>query len=83
MSRNLMPVAGVTRRDAVLTELRSLSTDIAVRHDGERNRRLHRELVHAILDNRQRGITTAVRNHIQSSAAELLEILREREQQSS
>ena len=61
----------------------ALSTDIAVRHDGERNRRLHRELVHAILDNRQRGITTAVRNHIQTSAGELLEILQQREQRSS
>ena len=59
----------------------ALSTDNAVRHDGERNRRLHRELVRAILDNHQRGITTAVRNHIQTSAGELLEILQERDRQ--
>ncbi|MBL8928116.1 MAG: GntR family transcriptional regulator [Pseudonocardia sp.] len=56
----------------------ALSTDDAVRHDDERNRRMHRELVRAILHNHQRGITTAVRNHIQTSAAELAEILKER-----
>lgn len=61
----------------------ALSTDIAVRHDGERARRLHHDLVRAIVDNRQRDITTAVRNHIQTSAGELLEIMQEREQQSS
>ena len=57
----------------------ALSTDVAARDDVQRNRRLHRELVEAILDNRQRRINAAVREHIQISAAELLEILRERE----
>jgi DNA-binding GntR family transcriptional regulator len=57
----------------------ALSTDLAARQDAERNRRLHRELVEAILHNRQRQIVSAVREHIQISADELLEILRERE----
>jgi DNA-binding GntR family transcriptional regulator len=57
----------------------ALSTDVAARQDTERSRRLHRELVDAILHNRQRKIVSAVREHIQISADELLEILRERE----
>jgi DNA-binding GntR family transcriptional regulator len=57
----------------------ALSTDTAVRHDSDRNRRMHRELVEAILDNKHRRITTAVREHIQVSAGELLDILSERD----
>lgn len=57
----------------------ALSTDRAVRHDTGRNHRMHRELVEAILDNRPRDITAAVRDHIQDSAGELLEILSRRE----
>lgn len=57
----------------------ALSTDVAVRHDNDRNRRMHRELVEAILDNRRRVITRAVRQHIQVSAGELLDILSERD----
>lgn len=56
----------------------ALSTDHAIRHDEERNRRMHAELVDAILDNRTRHITSAVREHIQVSAGELLELLKER-----
>jgi hypothetical protein len=50
----------------------ALSTDTIIRHDEQRNRRLHRELVAVILDNRQREVITAVHEHIQTSAAELL-----------
>ena len=57
----------------------ALSTDIAARQDTERNRRMHRELVEAILYNRQRRIVSAVREHIQISADELLGLLRERQ----
>ena len=57
----------------------ALSTDVAARDDVQRSRRLQRELVEAILDNRQRRINAVVREHIQISATELLEILRERE----
>lgn len=57
----------------------ALSTDIAARQDTERNRRMHRELVEAILHNRQRRIVSAVREHIQISADELLGLLRERQ----
>ena len=57
----------------------ALSTDVAARDDVQRSRRLHRDLVEAILDNRQRRINAVVREHIQISATELLEILRERE----
>ncbi|MFI7067471.1 GntR family transcriptional regulator [Kribbella sp. NPDC050124] len=57
----------------------ALSTDVVVRHDQERSRRTHRELVEAILDNRQRDVTSAVRRHIQRSAAELLELLQARD----
>jgi len=55
----------------------ALSTDIAARQDTERNRRMHRELVEAILYNRRRRIVSAVREHIQISADELLGLLRE------
>ena len=55
----------------------ALSTDIAARQDTERNRGMHRELVEAILHNRQRRIVSAVREHIQISADELLGLLRE------
>ena len=55
----------------------ALSTDIAARQDTERNRGMHRELVEAILYNRQRRIVSAVREHIQISADELLGLLRE------
>jgi len=57
----------------------ALSTDIAARQDTERNRRMHRELVEAILYNRRRRIVSAVREHIQISADELLGLLRERQ----
>jgi DNA-binding GntR family transcriptional regulator len=57
----------------------ALSTDIAARQDAERNRRMHRELVEAILHNRQRSIVAAVREHIQISADELVELLRDRQ----
>ena len=59
----------------------ALSTDVAARESDhrERNRRLHRELTEAILDNRQRDITSAVREHIQVSASELLDLIRARE----
>ena len=49
-----------------------------MRHDGERSLRMHRELVEAILDNRPRDITAAVRTHSQDSAGERLELLRRR-----
>ena len=54
----------------------AISTDLAVRHDSERDRRMHRDLVHAILANRPRDITSAVREHIQVSADELTAMLR-------
>jgi len=57
----------------------ALSTDIAARQDTERNRRMHRELVEAILYNRRRRIVSAVREHIQISADELLGLMRERQ----
>ena len=58
----------------------ALRTDLAVRRqDSERVLRLHRDLVEAIMANRQRDITAAVRDHIQVSADQLLEILRERD----
>ena len=57
----------------------ALSTDIAARQDTDRNRRMHRELVEAILYNRQRRIVSAVREHIQISADELLGLMRERQ----
>ena len=57
----------------------ALSTDIAARQDTERNRGMHRELVEAILYNRRRRIVSAVREHIQISADELLGLLRERQ----
>ena len=57
----------------------ALSTDIAARQDTERNRGMHRELVEAILHNRQRRIVSAVREHIQISADELLGLMRERQ----
>jgi DNA-binding GntR family transcriptional regulator len=58
----------------------ALSTDVAARDDVQRSRRLHRELVEAIFENRQRRISAAVREHIEMSATELLELLREREE---
>ena len=59
----------------------ALSTDVAARESdhSERNRRLHRELTEAILDNRQRDITSAVREHIQVSASELLDLIQARQ----
>ena len=57
----------------------ALSTDIAARQDTERNRGMHRELVEAILHNRQRRIVSAVREHIQISADELMGLMRERQ----
>ena len=57
----------------------ALSTDIAARQDTDRNRRMHRELVEAVLYNRRRRIVSAVREHIQISADELLGLMRERQ----
>jgi DNA-binding GntR family transcriptional regulator len=56
----------------------ALSTDLVVRHDSERDRRMHRQLVNSILENRPREITSVVREHIQVSADELSEMLKER-----
>jgi DNA-binding GntR family transcriptional regulator len=56
----------------------ALSADLATRHDTERNRRLHRELVEAIMNNRRREIDTAIREHIETSASELVALLRQR-----
>jgi hypothetical protein len=53
----------------------ALSTDLTAFHDSERSRRLHRELVEAVLDNRPHSIGPAVRNHIWSSARGLVDIL--------
>lgn len=58
----------------------ALSTDLATRHDPDRNRRMHRELVEAIMHNRQREIRAAIREHIKTSASELLDLLHQREQ---
>ena len=59
----------------------ALATDSAVRHDLDlaRNRQTHHDLVESILANRSRGITKAVREHIQVSAAELLQMLADRD----
>lgn len=58
----------------------ALTTDMATREDDvTRHRRLHRELVEAILEGQQDRIHEAVHNHIEASAQELLEMLRERE----
>ena len=56
----------------------ALSTDLVVRHDSERDRRMHRQLVHAIMEKRPRDIMSAVREHIQVSADELTAMLNER-----
>lgn len=53
----------------------ALSTDAAAHHDANRNRRMHRELVDAIMRNRSRDIDSKVRDHIRASADELLEML--------
>jgi DNA-binding GntR family transcriptional regulator len=58
----------------------ALSTDLATRHDTDRNRRMHRELVDAIMHNRQREIDAAIREHIKTSASELVDLLRQRHQ---
>lgn len=61
----------------------ALSTDVAAHHEPDRNRRMHRELVEAIASGKRREIEAVVREHIQASAADLLHILRQREQQRS
>jgi DNA-binding GntR family transcriptional regulator len=58
----------------------ALTTDMATRDDVTRHRRLHRELVEAILEGRPDRIHAAVHNHIEASARELVEMLREQEE---
>ena len=53
----------------------ALSADTAAREHDDRSRRLHRALVDAILSNDNGRIESAVREHIQGSAAELLGLL--------
>jgi DNA-binding GntR family transcriptional regulator len=55
----------------------ALSTDAAVRHNTSANRRMHRELVDAIMHNRSRDIDRAIREHIKVSAEELLARMQE------
>lgn len=57
----------------------ALTTDEVVRQDAARTRRMHDDLVRAILDNRPGDIAATVRDHIQTSAGELVELLRDRE----
>lgn len=59
----------------------ALSTDVAARDGAERNRRKHRELVEVILNGPRRKINAVVHEHIMTSASELADMLREREQQ--
>ena len=58
----------------------ALSTDVATRHDAQRNRQMHSELIEAIRHNRPRDIDRSVRDHIRVSADELIELLNRREQ---
>jgi DNA-binding GntR family transcriptional regulator len=57
----------------------ALTTDQATRHDAERRRRLHRELIDVIVKGPRRAIKATVREHIMTSACELVEMLREEE----
>lgn len=57
----------------------ALITDQAARHDAERRRRMHRELVDVIVTGPRRAIKSTVRDHIMTSACELVDILRQRE----
>ena len=57
----------------------AISTDQAARVNLQRNRRMHRSLVEAILNNRKRDIEKEVRAHTEISAQELLAILAARE----
>ena len=59
----------------------AISTDEAARVNLQRNRRMHRSLVEAILNNRKRDIEKEVRAHIEISAHELLSILAARQAQ--
>jgi DNA-binding GntR family transcriptional regulator len=56
-----------------------LTADIAMRGDPRRNRRKHLELVDAILHGRKREIAGTMRDHINGSADELLDMLHRRD----
>jgi DNA-binding GntR family transcriptional regulator len=60
----------------------ALTTDMATRDDAHRHRRLHRELVEAILDGQPGRIRLAVDGHIQASATELIDMLRAQQERS-
>lgn len=60
--------------------LLALGTDAAAHHDTTRNRRMHRDLVDAIVHNRPRDIDREVRAHIRASADETIEVLRSRQE---
>jgi len=57
----------------------ALTTDQAAFDDVERRRRMHRELVDVIVKGPRRAIKATVRDHIMTSACELVDILREKE----
>jgi len=57
----------------------ALTTDQAAFNDVERRRRMHRELVDVIVKGPRRAIKATVRDHIMTSACELVDILREKE----
>ena len=57
----------------------ALTTDQATRDDAERRRRLHRELVDVIVKGPRRAIKATVRDHIMTSASELVDMLRQEE----
>jgi DNA-binding GntR family transcriptional regulator len=57
----------------------ALTTDQATRADVERGRRMHRELVDVIVKGPRRSIKATVREHIMTSACELVEMLRQQE----
>ena len=56
-----------------------LTTDQAARADAERRRRMHRELVDVIIKGPRRAIKATVRDHIMTSACELVDMLRQEE----
>ena len=57
----------------------ALTTDQATRDDAERRRRLHRELIDVIVKGPRRAIKATVREHIMTSASELVDMLRQEE----
>ena len=57
----------------------ALTTDQATRDDAERRRRMHRELVDVIVKGPRRAIKATVRDHIMTSACELVDMLRREE----